>query len=708
MCGGSTKTVDLACGSGTLLAAMLTDMKRRAKEQGAGARKISDLQRVAVEDTIKGLDINPVSLQLAAAQLTAGNQNIRYRKMGLHEMPYGPDPNDPTRVSAGTLELLGQKSIVARTGEMDIQDEAIASQNIRLNDDDAQLEDAVDAVKDARIVIMNPPFTERVRMGEKFPKPIQELLRKRTDTLEDILVKGDPELRNFVTRRAVAPLFVSQAEKSLDRESGILAMINPSIMFSSTSGLQERRILAERFHIHTVVTCHQPGNINMSQNTTINESIVVARRHEGPKPSTRFVHLDRLPASEAEVEDLHRCLLDCSQGQIANGWGEVSYWPADRMEDGDWTPAIWRSPALAEAAVRYASQESGLRPLANGTKVSVNLTSPDLILNFESTEIEGPGSFPIMKSRGADGQFFIEGMPDERRVPKKARERALSGSDATHPESSKILQKAGYLLLTDGQRNSTARLTAIASDDKYVGISWMSVTGLSPVEAKAIAVFFNSTAGRLQLMSNASRTLEFPMYRPAAVGLVHVPDVEVAHIRQTLADCWERTKEMEVPQFRDGECEVRRLWDEAVAEAMDWDPEELARLRQLLHNEPHVRGLGYNQYADEIEEDFIATVPDHETFERLAGEWEQDRPRGADIEQMTKHSAYQDIIALGEPAVPWILQRLAEKPDHWFVALNAITGARPVPLESRGRIKEMTQAWLNWGREQGYDPRNNQ
>ena len=168
------KTVDLACGSGTLLAAMLTDMKRRAKEQGAGARKISDLQRVAVEDTIKGLDINPVSLQLAAAQLTAGNHNIRYRKMGLHEMPYGPDLNDPTRVSAGTLELLGQRSIVARTGEMDIQDEAIASQSIRLNDDDAELEDAVDAVKDARIIIMNPPFTERSKMGEKFPKAIQE------------------------------------------------------------------------------------------------------------------------------------------------------------------------------------------------------------------------------------------------------------------------------------------------------------------------------------------------------------------------------------------------------------------------------------------------------------------------------------------------------------------------------------------------------
>ena len=59
---------------------------------------------------------------------------------------------------------------------------------------------------------------------------------------------------------------------------------------------------------------------------------------------------------------------------------------------------------------------------------------------------------------------------------------------------------------------------------------------------------------------------------------------------------------MEVPQFRDGECEVRAIWDNAVAEAMGWDPEELARLRNLLHNEPHVRGLGYNQYADELEE----------------------------------------------------------------------------------------------------------
>lgn len=55
---------------------------------------------------------------------------------------------------------------------------------------------------------------------------------------------------------------------------------------------------------------------------------------------------------------------------------------------------------------------------------------------------------------------------------------------------------------------------------------------------------------------------------------------------------------MVVPQYRDGECKVRRLWDDAVAEVIGQNPQELAHLRTLLNNEPHVRGLGYNQYSD--------------------------------------------------------------------------------------------------------------
>ena len=132
----------------------------------------------------------------------------------------------------------------------------------------------------------------------------------------------------------------------------------------------------------------------------------------------------------------------------------------------------------------------------------------------------------------------------------------------------------------------------------------MPVAGLTSEEAKALAVFMNSTPGRLQLMRNPGKKIPFPTYSAAGLAAnIRVPNVKDEGIRGILVDCWEKTKDMEVPQFRDGECEVRRLWDEAVAEVMGWDSERLSELRHLLHQEPHVRGLGYNQYADEIDDE---------------------------------------------------------------------------------------------------------
>ena len=167
----------------------------------------------------------------------------------------------------------------------------------------------------------------------------------------------------------------------------------------------------------------------------------------------------------------------------------------------------------------------------------------------------------------------------------------------------KLLAKAGNLLVTSGQAPSTARLTAIASEAKYVGRGFLPITGPTVQEAKAVAVFINSTVGRLQLLRNAGRKLAFPIYNPKPIESLRIPDVKDARIRQILADCWELTKDTKVPQFRDGECEVRQLWDEAVAEAMGWDAAELSGLRHLLHQEPHVSGLGYGQYGDEVAEE---------------------------------------------------------------------------------------------------------
>ncbi len=359
------KIVDLACGSGTLLAAMLAEMKRRARAQGASEEKLAALQKLAVEDTIKGLDINPVSLQLAASQLTAGNHEIRYRRMGLRLMPYGPSPHDSARVFTGTLELLGQRELLPRVGELDLPDEAIKSKQVWDPRDDVELEDAVDAAKDARIVIMNPPFTNRAKMGEKFPREMQQALRSRADTMEETLVRNDRDMGDFADKNSIAPLFVALADKCLDSSHSVLAMVHPTIAMTATSASVTRRTLAQRYHISDVLTCHLPGQINLSQHVKINESIIVAKRRGEHQAPTRFIQLDRWPSDNNEAADLHDCLTRCEGGLLEHGWGEVSEWPAERIEDGDWTPAVWRSPELAEAAFGFAN-DAGLQPMAKG------------------------------------------------------------------------------------------------------------------------------------------------------------------------------------------------------------------------------------------------------------------------------------------------------------------------------------------------------
>ena len=400
---------------------MLSDMKRRAAEKGADTETLTQLQKLAVEDVIKGLDINPVSLQLAASQLTAGNHRVSYRRMGLHQMPYGPGRDNPGRVLVGTLELLGQKSIVSREGELELGDDDIGSQATWATTDDADLEDAVDAARNARIVIMNPPFTNRANMGEKFPKETQNMLRARADSMEQILIQADTDLAEFVDKNSIAPLFVAVADHSLEQENGVLTMVHPTIALSNPSGHEERRILAQRFHIHTVLTSHQPQNINMSQHTSINESIVVMRRHAGHKQPTRFINLDRMPVDDAEIGDFYRCLLDCKEGLMENGWGEVSYWPAERIEAGDWTAAIWRSSALAQSAAKFANHPD-LSAIGDNPNWTARDASRRLYENFDKSNEGNTESIPVLESKGADGQKTIESNPDGHWIPKKRRE----------------------------------------------------------------------------------------------------------------------------------------------------------------------------------------------------------------------------------------------------------------------------------------------
>ncbi|MGI8980717.1 MAG: hypothetical protein ACR2FY_15935 [Pirellulaceae bacterium] len=101
----------------------------------------------------------------------------------------------------------------------------------------------------------------------------------------------------------------------------------------------------------------------------------------------------------------------------------------------------------------------------------------------------------------------------------------------------------------------------------------------------------------------------------------------------------------------------------------------------------------------------VTKEPLEARFARLAAEWKRDSRFLSNSAQMAMLRPYQRIIGMGMPVVPLILQELAREPDQWFWALEAITEQNPVPPAAAGKVSLMAQAWIDWGKSEGFLPK---
>jgi hypothetical protein len=86
-------------------------------------------------------------------------------------------------------------------------------------------------------------------------------------------------------------------------------------------------------------------------------------------------------------------------------------------------------------------------------------------------------------------------------------------------------------------------------------------------------------------------------------------------------------------------------------------------------------------------------------FNQLAEKWRTERGITSSTTAMILCRSYQAIIGMGPLAVDLILQRLraeGNNPDHWFWALQILTGENPVSEEDEGNLRKMADAWLRW------------
>ena len=326
------KVADLACGSGTLLNAWIEGVKDRMRAQGADQQRCAAWHKKAVEELTTGLDINPVSLQLAAGRFTLGNLDVDYRKMALYKLEHGRVGAD---IRLGALELLGDDEIIGQ-----------APDSFRWDDDDVVHPDVKSALTGTRAVLINPPFSDNTKRNRNVDAETKRAMQRREKDLRDRVLASNEAAGQLIDINSIRTFFTPLIDCVLDRNDGVLAKILPMTACTATSGEEERQFLASQFWIKYVVMCHDPRNINLSYETNINECLLIGtRRGAGEGKPTTFVNLSRYPLNTDDARAIAAALREGNFDAIGRG----TEWPADRIDAGDWSPVQWYSAGLPTA-----------------------------------------------------------------------------------------------------------------------------------------------------------------------------------------------------------------------------------------------------------------------------------------------------------------------------------------------------------------------
>ena len=386
---------------------------------------------------------------------------------------------------------------------------------------------------------------------------------------------------------SISPPFSFILAERIDEDLGVAGKIMPTTMCinSSPAGRAERRLLSDQFEIHSIVTLHDPRRFSWSVQGQ-QESLLLVRRMRRSKRASavRFVSVARRPSNAEEARDLYSRMRAGNLGDL----GRICEWPMRRVDEGDWSPVVFFDPFLAEACheLDHLPKAKGGKLTRLGDLYDVNTTKETVGKSKWTWCSEQEAEVLVAKSASESGQLRLRGTIDG------YAKRAHAQRD-NQREFDLLTKKAGYLLVTNTQNASSGRLVAVAFSDPVVGYAWTPVQGATKQDARALAVWINSTIGRILLRKYASRSTHWPMYQPAAIKQLVVPNTAGKHwqrMREPLLEAYRATKDETVPQYRDPHAEVREVWDGAAAKAAGIPARKINHWRRLMGAEPFVRG----------------------------------------------------------------------------------------------------------------------
>ena len=556
---------DPACGTGTLL--MSAAERIRDLRNAAGPSDPQDeeaLGLLLVEDVLWGYDVNLTATHMAASTIGMLSPTTRFHRMNIHRALLGVFDGDPF---LGSLDFLSGQAKLAAWPSL--------TQQVENGEGNGEPPPPMD------LVIMNPPFTRDSLRHDQFSRADEQAIKQR----EKEILEGQPH-RAAARLSGSANAFMVLGDKMVRGDGGILAVVLPTVMATNPAASQTRKYLAQRFHIDTIVSSHDPSRIFFSENTSIGEILLICRRRneDDPKPPTRVVNLARNPTTPlAALDTAVKIERVGKNGSGTSGEFTVQRVDSDRIERGDWFAVNFLSPYLVNGYRTLSETSPGSVPtvplnvLADvgpaGQRIRDAYTRAELptqsgrrALWFHKTG--------VTQSMRAETDVYIE--------PKKSKRHLAD----------RYWEQRSDMLLPHRLRLNVARVASVMLPEQAVGSIWTPCRPRDPAVAKSLCLYLNSTPGLLSLLgARDNRVPSYPSFSLDTLRSLPVPDfAALRSAERDMLACWfdwlQNETLLPFPQMHQDP--VRRQIDDAVVKALGFDPDWVVTMRRELAREPSV------------------------------------------------------------------------------------------------------------------------
>lgn len=591
---------DLACGTGTLLAASIqavTDnFLRTAAKQGitedlAGRRR--QLLESLLEEGIWGFDVLPSATHLTATTLALPIPEVMTRGMRLYSVDLGMRKKE---IQLGSLDLLRDTPL---TASLSMFPRRALTRGKRVTAT-ASARAPVPLPDQFDLLSMNPPFTRTCgdnllfgsippKQRQKLQKSLSQLLRKKK--LGASLTAG------------LGSVFLALADRHL-KTDGRLAFVLPKALLSGVEWEASRKLLAP-YLLEDVIASHDPNRWNFSENTDLSEVLVVARKTSvaNPEGNTVCVNLwtnQDAPLAALEIAEqlreervpqLEEGALSLRVGGEKVGEAFSIPWLDLRAMPHWLFPCAFAQSDLVRLVLDLCKGKLPLNsrtyPLPLCPLHLLATLGPDrrrLWATFEVTD-KAPGHPAFWGHDATEVTSLLQQPNAYLSKLSKPKEKQRKGYAET------LLRQAGNVLIAERMWLNTQSAPAMFVAQPVLSNVWWPVQLRDDSHdnaAKSLIVWLNSTLGLLILLSYRAETrgawVDFKKPTLQSLPVIDLQRLKKDAMR-TLVRCFDEVAAGSIqPLQKIAEDEARKRIDDSVCEALGLP--DLAELRERLSLEP--------------------------------------------------------------------------------------------------------------------------